>query len=111
MAGYRCPSCGRPSPVTLQQRRRYWKIMQRLQRDAVAQDGRYCDNKIWDQHVRGELLGFEQVRLATGQLVYEPISSKSMEDNAEYSAFLTEVEQYANSLGAYLDEREDGNGF
>lgn len=106
MAWPRCKTCGQPPPRTIEQNRHLWKIQTRMERDAVTEDGRYCTKFTWHEHCAGLFLGFKEVRLETGQIKYEPVSTSSL-NMEQFARHIVEVEQYANTLGAYLDDHDD----
>jgi len=98
----RCPACGKRETRSNDANRRYWQLVCRVSEN-YAPDGQHFSPETWHEQFKRHWLGKRDFRLPSGEVITVTKSTADL-DPGPFSDYMTQVEQWANSRGVFLDE-------
>lgn len=98
----RCPTCGRRKKRSTDANARYWSLLYRIA-DQYRPDGQQFSAETWHLQARKYWLGCTDMKLPTGEVLSIPHSTAELSVE-EFSDYMTQVEEWANNRGVFLDE-------
>lgn len=98
----RCPTCRRKLKRSNEANRRYWLLLHVIA-EKVKPDGQQFSAETWHTYWKLKLLGGNDVKMPNGKVIVVANSSADLAKD-EFHDYASQVEQWANERGVYLDE-------
>ena len=98
----RCPVCKRRITRSSEANRRYWALLYAMS-EKIKPRGQVFTAEAWHYWCKSKWLGCDDFVLPNGKTLVIPRSTANL-DTAEFNAYMTAVEAWANDHGAYLED-------
>ena len=100
----RCPTCKRRLTRSSEANRRYWALLHALA-GKLRPKGQEYSAETWHLYCKSKFLGADDQVLPSGRTVTIPHSTAAL-DTTAFDTYMTQVEEFANSRGVYLEDME-----
>lgn len=100
----RCPTCRRRMTRSSDANRRLWALYH-VMADRIKPSGRSYSADQWHLYCKTRFLGCDDIVLPNRKVFAQPRSTSTL-DVADFSAYMTQVEAFANENGAWLEDAE-----
>ena len=98
----RCPACRRRITRSSEANRRYWALLH-VMSERIKPRGQTYSADTWHVWCKSKWLGCDDLILPSGKTLTLPRSTSEL-DTAEFNAYMTAAEAWANERGAYLED-------
>lgn len=98
----RCPHCHQRLRRSNPQNARYWVLLHAMS-EKLRPGGNQFSAETFHVWAKSKFLGCVDYRLPSGKTMTIPRSTADL-DAAEFSEFMTRVEEFANNAGVFLED-------